>query len=111
MSSENTITIPAGLNGDWTAEGLRKYADFMVRPDALTPYTAAEVLRFLADEIERQAPRPEGWYHVKDGAWERVLWWDGDEFAVRPGDYGFGVTVPVPHDATITPVTIGRAES
>ena len=107
MSGENTITIPADLGGGWTPSNLRNAA----KPGGLNRHGVGRLLERLADEIERQAPRPEGWYHVKDGAWERVLWWDGDEFVQRPGDYGFGATVPVPSDATITPVTIGRAES
>ena len=104
MSSENTITIPADLWDEWTTRDLRDYATSLDREHP----GGADVFRRLADEIERQAPRSEGWYLVGKQGWTRVYYYTGEEWS-----WGSEATqsVFVPHDATITPVTIGRAES
>lgn len=104
--SEYTITIPADLNGhllDPSPSGLRAYADAVSGSQI---YGASRVLRWLADEIERQVPRPEGWYHVETQEWERVYWWDGTKWTKG---HDSSIEVPVPDDAIITPVTIGGA--
>ena len=104
MSGENTITIPADLWAQWTTRELRDYATSLDREH----HGGAVVFRRLADEIERQAPRPEGWYHVKHED-ERILWWSPDDgewsYNSRGDDYA-----SVHQHATITPVTIGRAD-
>lgn len=103
MSDPNTITIPADLNGEWTGpQMLRDYAGACLSEPGKGG--AAAILRWLADEIERQAPRPEGWYHVKDSNGERVLWWYGTGWSYYADR---GDKTSADDDATITPVTIG----
>ena len=113
MSSENTITIPADLWGvtyrKWSPDTLRNSAE-AARGKGLA--FTADLLGRLADEIERQAPRPEGWYfiHGGDRASGKFYHWNGKNWAPTESRL-YSEPVALPPHATITPVTIGRAES
>lgn len=97
--SEQTITIPADLNANsswrWSPVQLRDSAHGAER--AGLPVTAS-LLCFLADEIERQAPRKVGWYFIEsEGATSQhfhVGKQHGPVIDILPGD-------------TVKPVTIG----
>lgn len=108
------ITLPAGLGGDWQPGQLRCAAKALREaPLNLNTCGVYVLLDGLADEIERQAPREPGWYHIEyeklGDRRQSVYWWDGHGWFVgqfpgaRHADFG--------DDATITPVTIGRADS
>lgn len=106
MSDPNTITIPADLGGGWTPQNLREIAKAIGTGnyDENLSLGASSMLCRLADEIERQAPRPEGWYSVKDYGGERVLWWNGTGWSY----YADGSDrTKADGGSTITPVTIG----
>jgi hypothetical protein len=112
--SENTITIPADLGGGWTPQQLRKVAEAIQSAPStvrvLDVLGTPHLLNRLADEIERQAPRPVGWYRFRvhsDLAWS-LRWWDGEVWLVEP-DGQRSMTQP-PNGHTPEPVTIG-AES
>ena len=109
--SKNTVTIPADFGGSIflpTPNSLRDYADTL--DGNCTHRAGAAVLRYLADEIERQAPRAEGWYHVRHhNGVEKVLHWDGQHW-----NRAIGGGIVAVHEGTdprdeITPVTIGGA--
>lgn len=107
MSDQPTITIPANLFYGWTPGGLRHAAESNIGVRIL--------LRRLADEIERQAPRAEGWYRIRHGdtggpgsEW-RLLYWNGSEWLFR--EQASMRRVIHEEDAEIEPVTIGRADS
>ena len=114
--SDHTITIPADLDistaGRWTPAVLRKYANRLYESDGGF-YGAAALFHGLADEIERQAPREPGWYHIEyeklGDRRQSVYWWDGHGWFV--GQFPGAKHADFGDDATITPVTIGRADS
>jgi hypothetical protein len=114
--TDRTITIPANLWGHFRrAEELRAYVSFVRARDNQPNTCAAAILEHIADEIEKQAPREPGWYHVRDKQTGTdvmaVLWWDGEQwwrevtavggvrhYLANPGD-----------EVEITPVTIGAS--
>lgn len=122
--SDHTITIPADLWGNAigaTPVSLRNYAKALtgerIDPGSINcSHVAGRVLlERLADEIERQAPRAEGWYRIRHGdtggpgsEW-RLLYWNGSEWLFRERE---SMRCVIHEEAAeIEPVTIGRADS
>lgn len=106
--SEQTITIPADLNANsswrWSPVQLRDSAHGAER--AGLPVTAS-LLCFLADEIERQAPRKVGWYFIEsEGATstDYMAWYCGQHFHVGKQH---GPVIDILPGDTVKPVTIG----
>ena len=118
--SDHTITIPADLWGNAigvTPVSLRNYAKALtgerIDPGSINcSHVAGRVLlERLADEIERQAPRAEGWYSIRTSpdAKQRLLrWWDGAKWRHFPDGELSGIATD---RSVIEPVTIGRADS
>ena len=111
--SENTITIPADLWDHWNPDELRGAADTALRDGERR--VTARLLRRLADEIERQAPREPGWYSVRyddfgGAASERSLYhWHDNDWWIDAAD---SMRVKIGTSAMIEgPFTIGRADS